>query len=37
MTWPSEDYYDTMCNKIDAVTTGTKEGEGHAVNNPNNY
>ena len=22
-----------MCNKIDAVTTGIKEGEGHAVNN----
>ena len=29
----TQDYYDTMCNKIDAITTGIKEGEGHAVNN----
>lgn len=27
------DYYTTLCNKIDTVSTGIKEGTGHAVNN----
>ena len=26
-------YYTDMCTKIDNVTSGIKEGEGHAVNN----